>query len=636
MNSFSIAYNNFKHNMRTYALHLMSMIFSVAIYYNFISLKYNPQIMQLKGSMEVMRGTTTAAAVLLLVFLIFFIWFSNAFFLNQKKKEIGIYAFAGIDNYKIALIFAIESFLLGLAAIIIGLLTGILFSKLFSMLLVKVAYLNVKLKFFISVEGAIETIITFLVIFLIASLIGYFNIVRSNLIDLFNASKKHEGLPKVSYFKAIASILIIGTAYTMCAALGKLEVIGCIPIITILTVWGTYWLFNAFFSMVMKYIVNKKSILYKGTNIISMSNIAFRIKGNYRTLATIAILIASAITAFGTVTSIKYSMGSLALDLPYSFTYVLQDSSNKSVDEKVNKAIEESDHNVLLKEKSKFILVDKPKANYKFNDNDLMVVKASEFKNISRDLKVKNYKKLTERAQLSSGECIYIERPKVAISAEGNSRDKAFNIGNLNFKVKQELKTPLFGGGLNSAALVVSDLDYENIKSYFKEYEFTGIIVDDQKKSLDLSMELRNIKEIDKSLYSFAEKYRSGYEPYGVIFFIGSILALVFVLATGSIIHFKILSEAFMDKGKYETLTKLGITEDELTKVISNQVGIYFMLPLIIGSIHSCAAILILSRLINLNLIIPTIISIITFMIIYGMFYALTVRKFKRLVWQYR
>lgn len=633
MNSFSIAYNNFKHNMRTYALHLMSMIFSVAIYYNFISLKYNPQIMQLKGSMEVMRGTTTAAAVLLLVFLIFFIWFSNAFFLNQKKKEIGIYAFAGIDNYKIALIFAIESFLLGLAAITIGLLTGILFSKLFSMLLVKVAYLNVKLKFFISVKGAIETIITFLVIFLITSLIGYFNIVRSNLIDLFNASKKHEGLAKVSYFKAIASILIIGTAYTMCAALGKLEVIGCIPIITILTVWGTYWLFNAFFSMVMKYIVNKKSILYKGTNIISMSNIAFRVKGNYRTLATIAILIASAITAFGTVTSIKYSMGSLALDLPYSFTYVLQDSSNKAVDEKVNKVIEESDHNILLKEKSKFILVDKLKANYKVNDNDLMVVKASEFKNISRDLKVKNYKKLTERAELSSGECIYIETPKVAISAEGNSRDKAFNIGNLNFKVKQELKTPLFGGGLNSAALVVSDLDYENIKSYFKEYEFTGIIVDNQKKSLDLSMELRNIKDIDKSLYSFAEKYRSGYEPYGVIFFIGSILALVFVLATGSIIHFKILSEAFMDKGKYETLTKIGITEDELTKVISNQVGIYFMLPLIIGSIHSCAAILILSRLINLNLIIPAIISIITFIIIYGMFYALTVRKFKRLVW---
>lgn len=632
MNSFSIAYNNFKHNMRTYALHLMSMIFSVAIYYNFILFKYNPQILQLKGSMEVIQSTAASAAVLLLVFLIFFIWFSNSFFLNQKKKEMGIYAFAGVDNYKIGLIFAIESFLLGFTAIIIGLLTGILFSKLFSMLLVKIAYLNVKLKFFISIKGAIETAITFLAIFLVISLIGYFDIVRSKLIDLFNASKKHEGLPKVSGFKAIASILIIGTAYTMSAVLKELMVIGCIPIITILTIWGTYWLFGAFFSMIMKYIINKKSLLYNGTNIISMSNIAFRIKGNYRTLATIAVLIASAITAFGTVTSIKYSMGSLTLELPYSFTYVLEDKNNTKIQEEVSKTINESNHNILLQEKANFILIDRFKANYEFNDKKLILVKASDFKRISRDLKVKDYENIIKKAELSNGECIYVERPKVAVSAANVSGSKNFQIGNFNYKVKSELKTPLFGGGMNSVALIVPDSDYENIKAQFKEYEFNGIIVNNQEKSLELSRELKYIDDIDKSLYSFPEKYRSGYEPYGIIFFMGSVLSLVFVIATGSIIHFKVLSEAFMDKGKYDILIKLGITEEELTRVISNQVGIYFILPLVVGSIHSCAAILILSRLMNLNLIIPTVISIATFIIIYGAFYVFTVRKFKKIV----
>lgn len=633
MNCFSIAYNNFRHNVKVYALHIMAMIFSVSIYYNFIAIKYHPQIMSLKQAMDTMRETTIAASTLLLVFLIFFIWFSNSFFLNQKKKEIGIYAFAGIDNYKIGLIFAIESFLLGIVSIVSGIFVGILFSKLFVMLLSKVAYLDIKLRFFVSIKAVFETTVTFLIIFLAISVLSYVNIVRSKLIDLFNASKKHEGILKINYFKAIASVLIIGTVYLMCAKLQRLTVIAYIPIITILTILGTYWLFGGFLPMIMRHIINKKNILYKGTNVISMSNINFRIKGNYITLATIAILIASAITAFGTVTSIKYTMGSLDLDLPYSFTYEIEGKEDKIMKDKVDKVLNESNHNVLLKEKANFVLINKYKTNYDFYGEKLVVTKVSDFKKISKDLKVKNYEEIVKKSDLLNGECIYIERPKVAISAVKAPGGKKFHIGNLSYKVKSELKTPLFGGGINAVTIVVSDLDYNNIKKQFKEYEFNGIIVDNQEKSMDLAMGLKNIKHIDNKLYSFAEKYRAGYKPYGIIFFMGSILALVFVLATGSVIHFKILSEAFMDKIKYDILMKIGITEKELIKVISNQVLIYFILPLIVGVVHSCAAILILGRLINYNLLIPTAISIITFVIIYGIFYVFTVIKFRKIVY---
>lgn len=258
MNSFSIAYNNFKHNIKTYALNLMAMIFSVAVYYNFIALNDNPQIVQINEIMNIVRSASTSTAVLLLVFLIFFIWYSNSFFLKQKKKEIGIYAFMGIDNYKIGLIYALEGFLQGLLSIVIGSFVGILFSKLFIMLLCKVAFLDVKINFFISVHALIETIVTFLIIFFIISVLGYFNIVRSKLIDLFNASKQQEGLPKLSKFKAAASIIIILIAYGMCISLPKLAVIGSVPIITIMIIFATYWIFGSFFSMIMRYLLDKK------------------------------------------------------------------------------------------------------------------------------------------------------------------------------------------------------------------------------------------------------------------------------------------------------------------------------------------------------------------------------------------
>ncbi|ADK14511.1 putative transporter protein [Clostridium ljungdahlii DSM 13528] len=606
----------------------MAMIFSVAVYYNFIALNDNPQIVQINEIMNIVRSASTSTAVLLLVFLVFFIWYSNSFFLKQKKKEIGIYAFMGIDNYKIGLIYALEGFLQGLLSIVIGSFVGILFSKLFIMILCKVAFLDVKINFFISVHALIETIITFLIIFFIISVLGYFNIVRSKLIDLFNASRKQEGLPKLSKFKAAASIIIILIAYGMCISLPKLAVIGSVPIITIMIIFATYWLFGSFFSMIMRYILDKKQILYNGTNIVSISNIVFRIKENYKTLATIAILIASAITALGTAASIKYNTN-IELDLPYSFTYILDGNTGDEIEPKVNKYITSANHNILLKEKVNFIFVNKSKTDENFSEDEFMVVKASDFKKITKDLKVKDAEGILQKSELKSGEVIYVQRPKTLVQA---SKIKNIEINNLKYNVKMDLKTPLFGGIINDPCLVVNDKDYEAMKGNFKESKFYGIIVNDQKNTLDLSAKLRTIRVLDNNLYSYAQKYRSGYEAYGVIFFMGCFLALVFVVATGSIIHFKILSEAYMDKEKYKILLKIGMTERELKSTISKQTAVYFILPLLVGVIHSSFGIVILSRLMDCNLLLTTAISVVTFIVIYGMFYIFTLGKFRKVI----
>lgn len=128
----------------------MAMIFSVAAYYNFLSMRYNPQFLESKDASAYIESTSMIASMLMIMFLIFFIVYSSNFFLNQRKKEIGVYAFMGIDNYKIAFIFASEGLLLGILSLAIGLIIGILFSKLFMMILAKAALLDITIKFFIS------------------------------------------------------------------------------------------------------------------------------------------------------------------------------------------------------------------------------------------------------------------------------------------------------------------------------------------------------------------------------------------------------------------------------------------------------------------------------------------------------
>lgn len=614
MNSFKIAIINFKRNIRTYSLYLMAMVFSVATYYNFVSMRYNPQFLEAKEISAYIEGSSMTASMLMIMFLIFFIAYSSSFFLNQRKREIGVYAFMGIDNYKIALIFASEGLLLGIMSVIFGLGTGILFSKLFMMMLAKVALLNIRINFFISKKAIIETIILYSIILGITFLKGYLEIIKTNLIDLMNSLKKEEELPKINYFKGIVSIVIIGVAYYIAINYEKFGFGTALMVTVILIIWGTYWLFGSFFSMVIRYYINKKGFLYKGTNIISISNMGFRIKNNYRTLAAVAVLITTCITSFGTVSSLKYYVDeNHKIEVPYTVTYI---SSNEEEIKKVDKVIENSSHNVELKNNANFLYVP---------DSEVVVVNLSTFKDILIDLKVENREKIISKFKLLRNEAGYIERPGVMMSIlEKND----IHIGNQKYNIKVNTKVPLFGKGVPFPCIVVKDDEYEILKSKFIEKQFNGIILDNPEDTKDLTFELVKVLTEESWLYTYFVAGATFYDFTGIVYFLGAFLFLVFVFATGSIIYFKILSESFGDKNKYEILKKLGTTDLEIHESVSKQIGMFFILPLVVGIIHSMVAISVLSDIMKCNLIKPTIVSIGVFALMYGIFYVFTRRKY--------
>lgn len=465
----------------------MAMIFSVAAYYNFLSMRYNPQFLEFKEVSTYVEGTSYTASMLMIMFLIFFIVYSSNFFLNQRKKEIGVYAFMGIDNYKIALIFASEGLLLGMLSLVIGLIVGILFSKLFMMILAKVALLDMTIKFFISKKAIVGTIIAYSIILTITFLKGYFDIVRTNLIDLLNSLKKEEELPKVNYFKGIASIIIIGVAYFIAINYEKLGFDTTFLVTVLLIVWGTYWLFGSFFSMVIRHYINKKSYLYKGINIISVSNIAFRIKDNYRTLAAVAVLITTCITCFGTVSSLKYYVEkNHKIEVPYTISYI---SNDEEEIKKVDEIVENSNHKVELKEKANFLYIP---------DREVVVLKFSDFENILSDLKVENGEKITSNFNLAKGEAIYIERPKTMMSTLG--KQKSIAIGDKKYNIKVNTKVPLLGNGVSFPCIVVNDEEYEVLKSQFDESGFNGIILDNPDDTKDLIFKLAKILPRESNL----------------------------------------------------------------------------------------------------------------------------------------
>ncbi|GAB6457548.1 hypothetical protein bcgnr5371_08990 [Bacillus cereus] len=114
--------------------------------------------------------------------------------------------------------------------------------------------------------------------------------------------------------------------------------------------------------------------------------------------------------------------------------------------------------------------------------------------------------------------------------------------------------------------------------------------------------------------------------------FSGMFLGLVFLLATGSIIYFKQLTEAYADRERYIVLRKLGVTKKEMKKAIAKQMRFIFFLPLVVGSSHSLFVLKGLSTVLPYEIAVPLVMSIGVYSVIYIGYYFLTVRSYFRIV----
>ena len=173
MSVFSIAFNNFKNNIKTYLMFFISMIFSVIILSNFLILMYGEALKVLGEANAIYtKMILQMISIILGVFMFFFIWYVSNVFLKNRKKEIGLFTFMGVDLKTIGKIYFTEMMLIGISASIIGIGVGILFSKFFQMIIFALAGFNIDVKFAITTNSMVSTFIIFMTIFLLMSIKG--------------------------------------------------------------------------------------------------------------------------------------------------------------------------------------------------------------------------------------------------------------------------------------------------------------------------------------------------------------------------------------------------------------------------------------------------------------------------------
>jgi len=238
--------------MKHYYLYFFALIFSVTLYFSFVTLQNNTEV----WAAVQMSGTATAgfkAATYILYFIVlFFVLYANHLFMKRRSKEIGLYQLIGMTKGLIVRLLAIENILLFVGAVIIGMLAGFFSSRVFAMILLRVLEKEALVTMTFSTQALLQSMIVFTILLIIVLIQMAWMIHHVSLLSLFSAAKQAD--ERVRRFSALQMVIgflgliLIAYGYYASTKLFDIESAGnlFINMIIILgtTIGGTFLVFR--------------------------------------------------------------------------------------------------------------------------------------------------------------------------------------------------------------------------------------------------------------------------------------------------------------------------------------------------------------------------------------------------------
>lgn len=158
---YKIGWRSFLQQFRNYVVYFVCMMTAVMIFYSF-SAMMNDRLLTQRVQQDIrIDGVLGFGSTIVAVVVLFFMLSANHFFLNQRQKEISVYQLLGLRRARLSWLLLRETFLLNLFSLVVGIFMGIIFSKFFSMILIRVMGLSITSHFFNSPRSILTTVLVF-------------------------------------------------------------------------------------------------------------------------------------------------------------------------------------------------------------------------------------------------------------------------------------------------------------------------------------------------------------------------------------------------------------------------------------------------------------------------------------------
>ncbi len=165
------------------------------------------------------------------------------------------------------------------------------------------------------------------------------------------------------------------------------------------------------------------------------------------------------------------------------------------------------------------------------------------------------------------------------------------------FNILDNLKGGIINADIkNTNTIIVSDSDFKKLWNNVSDDNkliYYGYNIKHNLKAAGAVTEIKNAVTKGQEAF-FTERVISAssvMQLLSVLLFIGTFIAMIFFIATGSILYFKMFNEVQKDKQDFIGLKKIGVTQEEIKKVVSVQSFTMFFLPLTVAILHAAFAV---------------------------------------------
>ena len=665
MNHLSMALKNLKNNFSFYALYLLSISFVITIFFAFTSFSMNKVMLEKisgDGRVETMCSTIS---IFLMAFVIFYMSYSNRFFLRRRTKELGIYALLGYRKSTILSLLTAENLLSCFGAFVIGILLGGLFHKGIVSGITKLLDLTVdnsEIPFF-NPNAMVKTACFVFAIIILLSLSNSRFLFKSSLMDLVRFEK---GAEKQTKFHAVPSIIgfvsvILGYCIALDILRGEKSVWISVGFYTVgmltftLILLGTVLFIASFLPYAVQTGRKNKKKFYTETRIITSPGFIYRMRSHSKTLIMLTLLSAATLTVSSVMAlSLYYPIAAVSRIAPSEIECRIEKESDLS-------AIMETVNNYSSGDDVTFLQTDIYKVTstagqlpmeYSVGtsrgdaDNE-KILRSAGFECISYAdytaiLKAQGRQKALEQfTELNNNECIFVRyQPASGRDETGSTYPLLINNTEIPVTVTMTTLNNPFSFANSVGTLIISDSLYkmisENAAPETKILSINGSsITGNEDLFQTLSAYLDNSPYLQGNSHRIHEVVSLSSSTFLLIGF----LVVLFFIATGSILYFNNISAIADSKSDYDILVKMGYTNRKITKIIRKQAITFFSIPFLFGLADCIFATLVYKTALMQNLLAnsivlyaPTILAIALTLIIYLIYYYMTVHTCCKMV----
>lgn len=660
---FKLSLKNITKSLKDYSIYFFTLVVAVSIFYIFNSLEAQKSILILSETKQDMIQSIIVIMNYLSVFvsiiLGFLIIYSNNFIIKRRKKEIGLYLTLGMSKRKVSTMLVIETIVIGLFSLIVGLILGVFISQGLSILTAKLFEADLSNYTFVFSEKALyKTIIYFGLIFVLVMIFNIITLTKYKLINLLTATKQNEKVKfrnkytiTISFILAIVLIayayhlLFQGTLFMMDKKTLTMIISGSL---------GTLLFFYSLSGFILTITKKIKKIYYKDLNMFNLKQINNQINTSVisTTIISLMLLLTIGILACS-VTMTNAFNNDIEENNQQDFTIYSHNRYIEGEYTNLNQIITNKYFKQEVKEYTKYDIYniknlttinmmtdqDKQQLKKKYGNilelnTQVMVIKQSDYNNIMN---------IQNKPKINIKEDEYLETTNIDTLIEyltpfyKNQNKININDNYLKPATKEiiNLAPENSSSNNNTGIIVINDKYLKNQKPV--QTIIIGNYKDNNKEKREQNL-LKSLTTENQNLL-ITTKIDMVTQSLGLkvmLIYVGLYLGIIFAISSVTVLAITELSTSSDNKERYKILKELGASNKMINKALFTQIAIIFILPLAVALFHAAVGLTEINSLIKMLADIKIgkslLLTSIFIVLIYGGYFLATYKISKRII----